>query len=643
MSSRKINVIETICTLICIIMLFVFWGAVHAFASEPTVYVAGNANMYPIEYYDDKTGQYAGLMPQLYRVLSEKTGYTFQYLNANGIGAQERLAKNGQADIISAYLQGTMDEQYIKAPQFISDITIDGRQQRICFAFSNIASDEIISKVSAAFSEISMEQKLSLLSSHTMEYGGVNRIYKLLVYVLGGILSVILLIAAALAVHFLKKRKAALDNVMMHPDYGIGNDKYYIYCYDNLISDKSKSLYYLAYIAFDEETFNQRYGKTESQMVQQYVAAFLNQKTGAAEYLALVNAGVFALLYQSSNKPKAEERIRHIMDELDTYLNQFKSDYTDLFSAGVCALEENMDCGSEAAFYNAKQGYLHATSRKLKFSFSTQNIVAETHQNERLRHRITQAIQDGEFQLYLQYIVDRDGKICGAEAVSRWQNPQEGLLPPSKYIELIGQTGAMTAHDYYIFSQACKQLEKWTMADMRHMYISCNFTRYSITASDFPAHIKEIADRYTFLHSHFIIEVTEDSLSHNPKHLRENLQKCKSFGFRIALDDLGSGYSSLSDLFHYPIDIVKVDRDIVLNAMDKRGKMLLDGLVRLAHSMNITVLCEGIETEEHNNMVLSTDCDLIQGYYYSRVLPLKEAEKFLKEHGQSSAEADKTL
>lgn len=634
MNNRNMGFVRTIYIYICIIVLSMFLAAVHSFASESTVYVAGNADMYPIEYYDDKSGQFAGLMPQLYAVISEKTGYTFQYLEDSSPHAQARLAKNGQADIISAYLEGAIDEQYIKAPQFVSNITIDGRERRVCFAFSNIASEEIVSKVSAAFSEISAEQKLTFLSSYTREYGGVNRIHILLIYILGGILSVVLLTAAVLAIHFGRKRKAAQDDLMIHPQYGIGNDNYYIYCYDNLISDKSKSLYYLAYIAFDEETFNRRYGGSESQTVQQYVAAFLNQKTGAAEYLALVNAGVFVFLYQSSNKPKAEERIKRIMDELDVYLSQFKSEYTNLFSAGVCALEENMDCDSESAFYNAKQGYLHAVGHKLNFSFSTQTLVAETHQNERLHHRITQAIKDGEFQLYLQYIVNRKGEIYGAEAVSRWQNPQEGLLPPSKYIELMNQTGAVTAHDYYIFSQACKQLAKWNQDGLGHMFISCNFTRYSITAPDFSIHIKEIAERYAFLHSHLIIEVTEDSLSHNPKLLQENLQKCKALGFLIALDDIGSGYSSLSDLYHYPIDFVKVERDIVLNAMDSRGKMLLDGLIRLAHSMNITVLCEGVETEEHNKMVLSTDCDLIQGFYYSRVLPLKEAEKFLQERRQ---------
>ena len=99
----------------------------------------------------------------------------------------------------------------------------------------------------------------------------------------------------------------------------------------------------------------------------------------------------------------------------------------------------------------------------------------------------------------------------------------------------------------------------------------------------------------------------------------------------IALDDIGSGYTSLSDLYSYPIDLVKVERDIVLNAETRRGKMLLDGLVRLAHSMNIMVLCEGVETEAQKQTVHSAECDLVQGYYYSRVLPLKEAEKFLRE------------
>lgn len=629
--SSSIRLTKGIVILICAMMFLVLLCPGSLFASEGTVYVAGNPDLYPVEYYDSETEQYAGLMPELYRMLSEKTGYAFQYLYPGDTNEQERMAKNGQADIVSAYLEGEIDAQYLKMPQHISRITVDGEERDIYIAFSEIASEELIEKVSSALSQISGEQKLAILTSHAWEKG-IHKTHILWIYILAGILFAFLIVTVVLMIYYLKKRKANRESVMIDPRYGIGNDQYYIYCFDSLLSDKSKSLYYLSYIAFDEETFNQQYGDKESKAVQGYVAEFLNHKTGSVEYLALVNEGVFAFLYQNRNKQEAEQRIETLINELNEYLAQFKIEYAGLFRAGVCVLEENMDCNSESAFYNAKQGYLYAVEHKLKYSFSTKNIVAETQQNERLRHRITQAIKDGEFQMYLQYIVDRRGMICGAEAVSRWQNPRDGLLSPSKYIEMMNQTGTVTMHDYYIFSQACAQLEKWEREGIDSLFLSCNFTRYSITSPDFSKELENIAGQYSFRRDHLILEVTENSLSHDPKHLQASIQRCKELGFLIALDDIGSGYTSLADLYNYPIDFVKVERDIVLSAMNARGKMLLDGLVRFIHGMDITVLCEGVETEEQNKMVLSTECDLIQGFYYSRVLPLKEAERYLKSH-----------
>lgn len=613
-----------------LVFLLLFSFALELSAAETNVYVAGNPDLYPIEYYNKQHDRYEGLMPELYALLSEKTGYTFHYVHAGDVNEQQRLVKNCQVDMVSAYLPGEIGAEYLKAPQTISGLTVGGEEQTVYIAFSAIASDEMIAEISRALSEISGETKLTLVATHTMKHG-INRTFEILFYLVLSLL-VLFLTIVFLRLFFRKKKKGSRrEDLMIDPRFGIGNDQYYVYCFDHLISDQSKCLYYLAYIAFDEEHFNQRYGAGESKSIQRYVAEFLNRKTGPTDYLCLISDGIFVCLCQNSNKEETERRVESVMAELDGYLSQFREEYAGLFHAGVCMLEENPGCSSEAALYHAKQGYLYAVSRKIRFAFSSKHLVAETLQNERIYQQITQAIRDGEFQVYLQYIVDRQGNIAGAEAVSRWQNPREGLLSPAKYIEKMNQTDAVTMHDYSIFSQVCRQMEKWEKSGFHELFLSCNFTRYSVTSPDFPDRIREIADRYSFCREHLFFELTEDSLSHNPELLKKNIETCKELGFMIALDDIGSGYTSLSDLYSYPIDLVKVERDIVLNAETRRGKMLLDGLVRLAHSMNIMVLCEGVETEAQKQTVHSAECDLVQGYYYSRVLPLKEAEKFLRE------------
>jgi len=129
-----------------------------------------------------------------------------------------------------------------------------------------------------------------------------------------------------------------------------------------------------------------------------------------------------------------------------------------------------------------------------------------------------------------------------------------------------------------------------------------------------------------------IIEITEDAIEKNRDVAMSNISKCKKMGFRIALDDMGSGYTSLINLCEYPIDIVKIDRDILLKTDKPNGRALFAGIVALAHSLGLSVVCEGVETEEQNSLVESTDCDYIQGWYYSRALPDSEAEKFAREY-----------
>ena len=110
------------------------------------------------------------------------------------------------------------------------------------------------------------------------------------------------------------------------------------------------------------------------------------------------------------------------------------------------------------------------------------------------------------------------------------------------------------------------------------------------------------------------------------------MRSCKELGFKIYLDDLGSGYTALANLCDYPIDVVKIDRDILLKTESKKGRALFNGIIALAHSIDIEVICEGVETEEQNTLASSSSCNFIQGWYYSKPLPLEACEPFIAEY-----------
>ena len=142
--------------------------------------------------------------------------------------------------------------------------------------------------------------------------------------------------------------------------------------------------------------------------------------------------------------------------------------------------------------------------------------------------------------------------------------------------------------------------------------------------------MREIVEQYDFTRDRLAVELTEDSYAHDRETALRTIEGLHAMGLRIVLDDIGAGYSSLSDLSTYPIDGVKIDRSIVIESALPRAHALLEGMIRLSHDMGIRVLCEGVEDKATCDAVLAAGCDFIQGFYFSRVLPGREAESFLR-------------
>ena len=258
----------------------------------------------------------------------------------------------------------------------------------------------------------------------------------------------------------------------------------------------------------------------------------------------------------------------------------------------------------------------------------------KNHTNEQLLiNKIRYGLKNKEFKMHLQFIVDNKTKrIVSSEALSRWETPEGEVIMPGKYIGLMEKSGLIVKFDYYMFEMVCKKLSEWKDSDFNELTISCNITRITISEKGFVTKIKEIADKYDFDRSKLWLEITEDSIEKNMDVARNNIIKTKGLGFSIALDDIGSGYTSLISLCEYPIDVVKIDRDVLLLSDRESGKKLFLGIISLIHSLKLKVVCEGVETEEQNALVSESDCDYIQGWYYSKALPETLAEDFYKEY-----------
>ena len=251
----------------------------------------------------------------------------------------------------------------------------------------------------------------------------------------------------------------------------------------------------------------------------------------------------------------------------------------------------------------------------------------------KLLKKIENGFENQEFKMYLQFIMENEEKkIVSAETLSRWEDSTGEVIFPGAYIGLMEKSGLIIKFDYYMFEKVCAKLSEWKNTEFEDLTISCNITRITISEKDFVSKIQEIADKYDFNREKLLIEITEDSLEKNLVIAMYNIIKVKELGFRIALDDFGSGYTSLVSLCEYPIDVVKLDRQVLLLTETEKGKKLFSGIISLAHYLNLKVVCEGVETEEQNKLVSDSECDYLQGWYYTKALSESEAENFTKDY-----------
>lgn len=243
------------------------------------------------------------------------------------------------------------------------------------------------------------------------------------------------------------------------------------------------------------------------------------------------------------------------------------------------------------------------------------------------------ALEQGEFKLYLQPKINLDnGKLMGAEALVRWQSKDRGMIYPDKFIPLFKENGFCVKLDLYMVEQACKQIRHWIDSGLPAMHISVNQTRLLFTSENYVEKLLEITSKYKVSPKYITLEILESIAIDNIESINICIDKLRSKGFRISMDDFGSGYSSLNTLGKLKIDELKLDRLFLMDVTkDKEGvqRKIMACILALAKQLNIDTVAEGVETEQDEDMMTKLSCDYGQGYYYSRPISAKDFEKNL--------------
>ncbi len=449
------------------------------------------------------------------------------------------------------------------------------------------------------------------------------------------VLSISILIVSTAVVFLLvlqRKYQKELEKIKsLDLDTGIGNLYYFEQSFAKRITDENRENYNIAYIKIDSNYLQMHHNERIFTDTIMYTAQVLKDFSSENGFVSRISESGFGYAFESATREETEKKINGIVERLNSYIDTVGYNKDRFFCISVHNLKTN-ERNLNILLYNLRQKCDEIINTPNQILYFDKSIIRSIDEEKLINESIIKGFKNNEFKLYLQFIVDnKTKKIVSAEALSRWESPKLGNLMPGKYLPAMEKFGYISQLDYYMFEACCKQLHKWADTQLDNITLSCNITRTTLSQKDFLNKINEISQRYVFEKRKLLIEITEEAIEKNFETAIENAKECKTLGFRIALDDMGTGYTSLKNLCDYPIDVVKLDREILLKMDSINGKAMFKGIVSLAHSLKMTVVCEGVETEEQKNFVDETKCDYIQGFYYSKVFPAGEGENFAKE------------
>lgn len=245
---------------------------------------------------------------------------------------------------------------------------------------------------------------------------------------------------------------------------------------------------------------------------------------------------------------------------------------------------------------------------------------------QKVEDRMQDALNKEEFQVYIQpkYHPSTE-ELVGGEALVRWISPEEGFVPPGKFIPIFEKTGFVTKLDDYMISHTAALQAKWLAEGKKIVPISVNVSRAHFAQPDLAEHIRDLVDAYPLPHKYIEIELTESAFFDDKNALLSTVRKLQEYDFEVSMDDFGSGYSSLNSLKDLPLDVLKLDAEFFRgDDFNTRGEIVVSEAIALAKKLEMKIVAEGVEKKEQVDFLASKECDMIQGYYFAKPMPAQE-------------------
>ena len=389
----------------------------------------------------------------------------------------------------------------------------------------------------------------------------------------------------------------------------------------------ANSKHNLALILFDLERFkniNDSLGVPAGDELLRQVAEWLTRVVGDANLLARLGSDHFAVvLPELTQGQDVRELVETAMDNLLDHPFRLNDAVFRIAAKVGIALFPDHGPNAQTLFKNAEAALKNAKATGERYLFYTQKMSASVAGKLTLENKLRRALDNEEFVLYYQPKVNLlSGKLAGAEALLRWNDPETGLVAPGRFIPVLEETGLIYDVGRWAMRKAIEDYLRWRDAGQATVRIAVNVSPLQLRNRSFLAEIEQAIGVDAQAAAGLELEITEGVIMGDVKHSISILQAIRKMGITVAIDDFGTGFSSLSYLAKLPVDTVKVDRSFVVDmTTGPSGLALMSAIISLAHSLNLKVVAEGVETDEQSRLLRLLGCDEMQGFVFSKPVP----------------------
>ena len=391
-------------------------------------------------------------------------------------------------------------------------------------------------------------------------------------------------------------------------------------------------IYDYAFAHFDIKEFrviNEVYGHIAANKVLCNVVKAMNE----ADFVyasARCHNDNFAMMIKDMPEAEMCEKLEKFFEKL-SYLEE-DPNYKIFYRCGVVPMQKTMLLGNRVADAGKLAQALGQNHNKTEIIIYTDKMHDDISWGNYIKAYVETAIANDEFVVYLQPKFDINKEtIKGAEALIRWNYKNKEFLSPARFIPFFEKDGVIGKIDDIVLDKVCAALARWKKEGKPLYPISVNLSRNRLYDKDLISHLTSVVDSYKLPHDLIDFELTESAGYDNTGHMVSLLEELRSAGFKISMDDFGTGYSSLSLLTQMPLDTLKIDKSFVDNVSTDREReediIVIQHIIALAKELKFMCLAEGAESKPQVDRLRELGCEIIQGYYYSKPIPIKEYEE----------------